>query len=179
MVAVTDVFVINGKSPPKTHLEHNRRWRFYGIKLFAQKKFQLSLLVLALTVNAHAGLAGWLTSSARSWNFVQETGGIRISEPVEREGKLVLPVEYDPTGVGGVTQRPTRLNSGLVVRKIQSTRSGDNQIVIRIVTQVAEQDSDPGRIHYADLEDFPAGPYTVYYEEAGDLAKFLGRIQVN
>jgi hypothetical protein len=97
---------------------------------------------------------------------------------VEREGKLVLPVEFDATGVSGVTRRPTRTNSSLAVRKIQSVRTATDQIVLRVVTQLAEQNSDAGRIHYAELEDFSPGAYNVYYEEAGDLAKFLGRIRV-
>ena len=145
----------------------------------AVKRFLLLLIaVVSSVVIARAGLAGWLTSSACSWNFVQETGGIRISEPVEKDGRQLLPVEYDATGVSGVTRRPSRLNSGLAVRKVQSSRTGPGQIVIRVVTQVAEHDSDPGPMHYAELEDLSAGAYKVYYEEAGDPAKFLGLIRV-
>jgi hypothetical protein len=143
-----------------------------------KKILLLLLFASALAANAQAGLAGWLTSSARGWDFIQETGGIRIGEPVEKDGKLVLPVEYDATGVSGVTHRPTRLNSGLVVRKVECSRSGSGQIAIRIVTQLAEQNSDPGRMHYAELADFAAGAYRVYYEDAGDPQKFLGWIRV-
>lgn len=146
--------------------------------MVAWKKFTLFLIPFVFLANTHAGLVGWLTSSTRSWNFVQETGGIRISEPQEIDGKLVLPVEYDATGVSGVTQRPTRTNSGLVVRKIQTSRTNNGQLVIRIVTQIAEQDSDPGKIHYAELTDFPPGAYKVYYEDASDSEKMLGQIRV-
>ncbi len=136
------------------------------------------MLSLMLATTAQAGLAGWLTSSARNWAFVQETGGIRISEPFERGGKLVLPVECDVTGSSGVTCRPTGLNSGLVVRKVGISSAGKDRIVILIVTQVAEQNRDSSRMHYANLEDFSPGAYTVYYEDADDPAKFLGRIRV-
>jgi hypothetical protein len=152
--------------------------RFLRNQVNALLKILLALLALAFVPGAHAGLAGWLTSSACSWDFIQDTGGIRISEPQEKEGKLVLPIEYDASGVIGVTRHPRKINSGLVVRKVQSTQSGDGRIVIRVFTQVEEQTSDPGRIHYADLDDFLPGAYTVYYEDAGDPTKFLGRIRV-
>jgi hypothetical protein len=146
--------------------------------MFVLKRTFLLLLSFALVTDMRAGLAGWLTSSTRGWDFIQETGGIRISESLEKDGKLVLPVEYDATGVAGVTHRATRLNSGLVVRKVACSRTSNGQIVIQIVTQLAEQNSDPGKIHYADLDDISAGTYSVYYEDAGEPEKFLGRIQV-
>lgn len=138
----------------------------------------LVLLFLVATPDARAGLVGWLTSSTCSWNTVQQTGGIRIGEPLEKDGRLVLPVEYDASGVTGVTRHPTRINSGLVVRKISTSRIGNGRIIIRVVTQVAEKNSDPGRMHYADLEDFPPGAYSVYYGDADDPAKLLGKIRV-
>lgn len=146
--------------------------------MVAWKKIILLLIPFVLLTDAQAGLVGWLTSNTRSWSFVQQTGGIRISEPREIDGKLVLPVEYDATGVSGVTQRPTRMNSSLVVRKIQTNRTNHGQLVIRIVTQIAERDSDPGKIHYAELADLPPGAYKVYYGEAGDSEKMLGQIRV-
>lgn len=141
-------------------------------------KFFVVLLFLAGGSNAQAGLAGWLTSSTCNWTTIQQTGGIRIGEPLEKDGRLVLPVEYDASGVVGVTQHPERINSGLVVRKIESSLSGNGRIVVRVVTQVAEKNSKPGRMHYADLDDFPPGAYSVYYGDANDAAKFLGRIRV-
>ena len=141
---------------------------------------KLFIVVFFLTAgpNAWAGLVGWLTSSACSWSVVQQTGGIRIGEPLEKEGRLVLPVEYDASGVMGVTRRSDRINSGLVVRKIEASLSGNGRIVIRVVTQVAEKNSETGRMHYADLDDFPPGAYSVYYDDADDAAKLLGRIRV-
>ena len=140
--------------------------------------FAVLAVMLALVSQAQAGFAGWLTSRACSWNYVQDNGGVRISEPVQRDGKLVLPVEYDASGVIGVTHHATQINSGLVVRKVQSTQSGEGRIVIKIYTQVAEQNSDSGRMHYANLDDFPPGAYMVYYEDSSDPEKKLGRIQV-
>lgn len=137
------------------------------------------LLALACALPAPAGMVGWLTSQTRNWDFVQQTGGIRIGQPVEQDGRLVLPVEYDVTGTGsGITRRPTLINSGLAVRRLKLDRANSRQLVIQVVTQVIEQDSDPSPRHYAVLEDLTSGSYDVYYEDAGDEAKFLGQIQV-
>ena len=90
----------------------------------------------------------------------------------------MLPVEYDASGVTGVTRHPNRINSGLVVRRISASRSGNGRIVVRVVTQMAEKNSDTGRMHYADLENFPPGAYSVYYGDADDPDKLLGQIRV-
>lgn len=119
-----------------------------------------------LATAAHAGVVGWLSSETRDWQFIQQSGGIRIHPPIKKDGKRVLPVDYWPAG-----------NSGLAVRKIKLKKRGA-QIVIRVVTQVVEEGSDTGRVHYVDLTGIPAGSYQVYYETAGDPMKFLGRFEI-
>jgi len=146
--------------------------------MYSWIKFSFLLIFLVATSDARAGLVGWLTSAVCSWNTVQQTGGIRIGEPLEKDDRLVLPVEYDASGVSGVTRHANRINSGLVVRKVSANRSGNGRIIIRVVTQVAEKNSDTGRMHYADLENFPPGAYSVYYGDADDPDKLLGKIRV-
>jgi len=127
---------------------------------------RILLIAVMFAPMAHAGVAGWLTSEARDWQFIQKSGGVKIGAPLEKSGRTVLPVGYWPEG-----------NSGLAVRKVELKRSG-SQIVIRIYTQVAEKGSDTGRVHYGDLAGIPAGRYAVYYETAGDSAKRLGEIVI-
>jgi hypothetical protein len=141
-------------------------------------KTLIAILISAMLATAsRGGIAGWLTSGARDWSFIQQTGGIRIAAPLEKEGRKVLPVEYYVQGTVAVTCQPTLINSGLAVRKIELKRKGA-QLVIRVVTQVVEKGSDVGRIHYGDLADIPAGSYEVFYETAGDSAKSLGKIDI-
>src|SRR5258708_7611001 len=117
----------------------------------------LLVFLFSLTVASagHAGIVGWLTSEARDWQFIQKTGGIRVSAPLEKEGRRVLPIEYWPEG-----------NSGLAVRKIELKKKG-TQLVIRVVTQVVEKGSDTARVHHVDLSGVSDGSYEVYYETAG------------
>ena len=142
------------------------------------KKTSALLLALTLAASAPAGVLGWLTSSSRMWEFIQQTGGIRITEPVIKQGKLVLPVEYDASGSRTITRKPTGANSGLVVRSVQARLKAGHQIVIWVVTQVAEKDSPTGWLHHAELKAIPPGTYEVYYADAGDPEKFLGKIAV-
>lgn len=126
---------------------------------------------------SHATILGWFTSQERDWEFVKRTGGIRISKPIIKDGIKVLPVEYDPSGLRTVTQKPVTMNSGLVVRKIKLKRKG-TQIIIRVVTQLAGEGGRAWPPHYADLEGILPGKYHVFYETAGDAEKSLGEIVI-
>ncbi len=144
---------------------------------YGMKKIIFVLGLLALATVASAGVAGWLTSVTRDWSFIQQTGGIRIGVPIEKEGRKMLPIEYDVTGLTTVTCKPTTMNSGLAVRRIEATAK-DRQIVIRVVTQVIEKTSKKSTEHFSDLSGIPRGSYDVYYESAGVPEKFLGRVEI-
>ena len=142
------------------------------------KKYVTLVVFLLFTTTSFAGVVGWLTTDARDWTFIQQTGGIRIAQPVLREGTLQLPVEYDVSGLTRVTQTPTLINSALVVKEVKLTRTG-SQLVLRVVTQGIESDPQIGHWHYVDLRNVPAGRYQVYYETAGDATKQLGTIEIS
>jgi len=143
-------------------------------------KMKILLIVLSLftlVTQSDAGIIGWLTSESRDWQFIQRTGGIRIGAPIDREGTKVLPIEYDVSGLTTITRKPTALNSGLAVRKIEAVKK-DKQIILRVFTQLVEESSITGSGHYADLSDIPTGSYEVFYEVAGDKEKLLGQIEI-
>lgn len=143
-------------------------------------KMKIVLIILTLIVLAnpsHAGFVGWLTSEGRDWQFVQQTGGIRIGAPLERDGKKILPVEYDVSGLSAVTRKPTTLNSGLAVRRIEA-KMKNKQIVLRVFTQLIDKSGITGPLHFVDLSRIPAGSYEVFYEVAGDQEKLLGQIEI-
>jgi hypothetical protein len=141
------------------------------------KRLSVILLFLALAVPLPASIIGWLTSEARDWKFVQSTGGIRVDPPMEKEGRKVLPIEYYVQGLMAITCQPTALCSGLAVRRIEARKVG-SQIIIRVFTQLVEEGSDTGRIHYADLSEIQPGEYEVFYETPNDMTKYLGRIEL-
>ena len=131
----------------------------------------------ALPHASPAGILGWFSSQHRDWEFVQRTGGIRIEDARVVEGKKVLPVEYDVSGLSTVTRKPTTMNSGLAVRKIIVSKRNGN-LVIKVVTQVVENKNVTGRIHFVDLSAIPPGKYEVFYDVTGDPEKRLGQIEI-
>lgn len=132
--------------------------------------------MLAFAAPSEAGAAGWLSSDVRDWEFVLRACGVRISSAIEKDGKRALPVEYDVTGLS-TTCRPTLINSGLAVRRIDVERI-DAGLVIRVVTQLVEVGTASGRMHYADRGDIPKGTCEIYCEDAGDAARRLERIDI-
>jgi hypothetical protein len=143
------------------------------------KRFFIAVILLAFASTAHAGFIGWVTSKERSWEYVQQTGGIRIGQPVEREGKLTLPVDYDASGTAGITVRPTVTDSGQAVRRVAIRRGKGDQLILTVVTQVVEETSNAGRLHHADLSHIAAGTYDVFYGKGGDPEKHLGRVTIH
>jgi len=135
------------------------------------------MAALSFAASASAGIAGWLTSEARDWQFVQQTGGLRIGAPIGKDGRKLLPIDYDVSGLTTVTCKPTAVNSGLAVRRIEA--AGKNgKIVIRMFTQVVEKGRVSGPKHFADLSGIPRGSYDVYYEIPGDPQKRLERVEI-
>ena len=141
------------------------------------KKLLPLITALWFATSASAGIVGWLTSETRGWQFIQQTGGMRVGAPIEKDGKRMLPINYDVTGLTTVTCKPTIMNSGLAVRRIQAV-GRDGKIVVRVDTQVVEKTSPSGPSYFSDISGIPRGSYDVYYEIAGDPEKLLGRIEI-
>jgi hypothetical protein len=135
------------------------------------------MIALAVSTIASAGIFGLFTSETRDWQFVQQTGGMQIGAPIEKDGKKMLPIDYDVSGQTTITRKPTTANSGLAVRRIDAVGE-DGKIVIRVITQVVEKTSVTASKHFADLSRIPLGSYEVYYETVGDSEKRLGRIEI-
>ena len=129
---------------------------------------------------ASAGLLDWFIPHNADWKFIQSTGGIQILTPKLTDGKMLLPVLYDASGLSEVTCKPTALNSGIVVDRIKVNRIGTS-IVLRVTTCLRKDmgsTEGEGRIHYADLSGIPAGTYLICYGRANDPATVLGRIEI-
>lgn len=125
----------------------------------------------------HSGLLTLVTSETCTWEFIQGAGGIRIGTLIEKQGKMVLPVECDPNGAE-VTRKPVFNNSvRLAVRKIQVEKK-DNQLVIKLVRQVSDAYHPRSRFNDASLAGIPPGKYDIFYETAGDAGKLLGHIEI-
>lgn len=124
-------------------------------------------------------MASWLTSTCEPWSFVEATGGIRILQPLEQNHRLVLPVDYNISGLKEITCHPTLVNSALGIRGVYAQSSGD-RLWISVVGCVINSGSgmSAGGIHYADISNLKPGTYRVFYGVKGDTAHEIGSITI-
>ena len=135
-------------------------------------KHLLTAFILIITACfAYAGLAGFLTQEPRSWTFIQSVGGMKIS----LQGNT-LSVDCDVSGTRKVTVKPTMINSGLAVRKLEHKQVGKT-IQLSLVTSVFEKGMSSS-CKPLDLSAYPAGAYSVEYRDPAGATHALGRIAI-
>lgn len=132
--------------------------------------------LFCLSSLAHAGIAGWVTARTVDWEFIQKTGGLRVHDPILREGRVLLPIEYDPSGTITVTQKPTLVNSGLMVRKIKAKWKGQ-LLMLEVVVSVIEKDARPARMHYIEIKSSWRKTFPVAYGILSNQAVHLGEFE--
>jgi hypothetical protein len=138
------------------------------------------LILWGAPMPARADVLDWFLPHSADWKFIQSTGGLRILPPQIIDGKMLLPVLYDASGLSQITCKPSALNSGIVVDKIKVRRSSD-VLVIRVSTCLRKDmgsTEGAGHIHYADLSGIPPGTYQVFYGRANDPYTILGQIDI-
>jgi hypothetical protein len=136
--------------------------------------FTWAMVVLFLSLAIYACNA-WKYPIQR-WVDVQSSGGIRIGYLEEKNGKLMLPIQYDITGHEKITVVPTRTNHELMIEDILVRRQNDN-IILTIRGAPALLVAKRADVHYANLPELPTGTYNVYYEDIA-INKFLGKVEV-
>lgn len=133
---------------------------------------RLTFLMLFLT--AALGLAklpAVFTQEARSWNFIQAVGGMKISA----EDKQLF-VDCNVSGTKTITVKPTLVNSGIGVRKVKVRRDG-NKLMLTVVTSVIGKDVGPVP-KPVDLSSLPDGRYQVVYLDPKGKETALGKISL-
>ena len=116
-----------------------------------------------------AGLAGWLSQERREWSFIESVGGMKVTVHNRR-----LDVACDVSGTRRITKKPTMVNSGIGVSKVEWTRAG-TAIRLTVVTSVFEKgmSSSCGSI---DLSGLPSGSYLVEYLDPDGTVHSLGTV---
>lgn len=137
----------------------------------------LSVLGVLVFAPAYGGQDSYLaTSHVAGWEFLQSVGGIRLGEAVKREnGVWMLPVFCDVSGLTTVTQKPTTMNSGLVVTGMLYQVSG-SEIRISVVLNTPLSTSRSSRCTEVTLGGINTGEYRVLYEEQNRSTHALGTI---
>ena len=140
----------------------------------------MSVLLIALVTLAtpsQAGVIGWLSRRSVDWEFIQSTGGMKISAPVRREGTWYLPIEYDVHGLRGVTRAPTLVNSAPHVCT-WTVRHDGSRLLLRAKIALSEK-GDAGVIRYeAKMKAVRSGLYQVFYDEEKGADPLIGTVEI-
>lgn len=131
-------------------------------------------LVLATFMS---GLLGFLSASTQTWRDVEATGGIEVMQPVVRDRRLMLPVNYDVSGLRWITCKPTAMNSGQGVWEVRARVRGQ-AIWVTVLVCLHAPEFPAGGVHYAKLSGVGPGKYTVYYGEPGDRSHPIGSVVI-
>jgi hypothetical protein len=98
----------------------------------------------------------------RSWDFMQEAGGIKVGQPLKiKNDTIFLPIKCDVSGLRTITQKPTMMNSALGVYKVE-VKIEKNQILISVVTCIISERYNPA-CKGIYLKKIPSGKYDVFY----------------
>jgi hypothetical protein len=116
------------------------------------------------------------TSHLATWDFIQSVGGIRVGNPEKKgDNSWALPVVCDVSGLTTVTQKPTTMNSALVVTKMLYKVSG-KEIRISVVVNTPLSSSRTSRCSEIAMGTTSAGEYKVLYQESSKVTHALGTV---
>jgi hypothetical protein len=101
----------------------------------------------------------------RDWSFIQAVGGLAIGEPYRENGRLILPLHCDVSGLAEITVKPTLLNSALAFESVHLERHGTS-IFLKVSTTIATQKHPKATCENVELGELPGGRYSVFYGEA-------------
>lgn len=141
------------------------------------KALNLLLITSFLVSFSSAGVLDFLSRKRASWEFIQKTGGIEISD-FEYKGSLpVMTLKYDVTGMTPVTRKPELLNSGIVVSSVRANVNGRN-IYIEIYTSTPSRKATNKVTHEVELNVNRPGDYKVFYGNGNQADQRIGTISL-
>lgn len=139
----------------------------------------LVLLLLSTSVFSYAGESSFLAPShVATWSFMQSVGGMRVGSPEKKEkNSWLLPVICDVSGLTTITQKPTAINSGLVVTQVPHRIEG-NEIHISVALNTPLNKSGSSRCKDIVLSGIKPASYNVLYAEPNKATHAIGTIKL-
>ncbi|GEM_PF-833046 len=124
----------------------------------------LFLLMVSIPPNTtSSGIPDSFTTKYADWSFIQDVGGIEVSEPEYITGKgWYLPVRCDVSGLQSVTTKPRLVNSGLASKEVKASVK-DNRIQIWVICCVASDNSPDSTARGVFVRGIREGFYQVEY----------------
>mgnify|MGYP003580699929 CR=1 FL=1 len=149
----------------------------YFITMSAVKISVLLIALVTLAMPSQAGVIGWFSRRSVDWEFIQSTGGMKISAPVKREGNWYPPIESAVHGLRGVTHKPTLMNSAPHVCMWTLTRDG-SRLLLRAKVALSKK-GDAGIVRYeARMKAVRPGLYQVFYDDEKGADPLIGTVEI-
>lgn len=133
---------------------------------------KLASLVLCTVISVSVGCSG--LPQARSWEYVQSVGGLRIGEPTRVSGEWTLPITANVAGQF-VTVKPTTGDSALGC-SIRVTIDGQ-YIYVTVVTSLVTWWTE-SICPEASLGNVSPGRYVVLYRGPDNKDVRLGEVSI-
>ena len=148
------------------------------LRLGAKRRNVVAMAVMVFAVAGCTAFAVWATRSQRDWQFVQSVGGIAVGTPYRiDDGRVLLPIDFDVSGLRAITTQPTLMNSAMnCAAPLVDVRS--QVIAITVRTELADKGGYGPGCPDADLGDLAAGRYAVVYGSPDGSEHPLGTIEV-
>jgi hypothetical protein len=113
----------------------------------------------------------------RGWSFVRSVGGLRVGEPVWREGQWRLPVHANVAGIERFTERPTLQDAHLACTAVLVAI--ERQAIYLTFDTAVVRASARARCPPALLGRPRPGPYTVFYRGPDEAPVRLRTVRID
>jgi hypothetical protein len=145
----------------------------------------ISILLMFLFAGSSWARAADISSSTvqgqiLDWSDLQSVGGIQIEKTLqEKQSAWAMTLLCDLSGKQTFTQKPTKIDSGWIIKKTLVTQEG-RDIFISLVTSQTTWTMNPDRClcHSVVIESTP-GFHSVFYRDGQGRTFPIGRAEFN
>jgi hypothetical protein len=142
----------------------------------------VGLLIAVLSPQTRAAEASTTTLRGQiaDWSFIQSVGGMQIGKTIqEKQFAWSMEILCDLSGHQTFTQRPTTVDSGVIIQKTLVESKG-NDIFVSLVTSPVIWTSNPDKAKCKGVTlDSNAGFHQIYYRDAAGKTYPLRQVEFN
>jgi hypothetical protein len=143
---------------------------------------------IPLMVTLGASSAAWgtgvssttLRSQIADWSFIQSVGGLQIGKTLQaKQYAWTMELACDLTGHETFTQKPTTVDSGMLIQKTVIATQGNDILISLIISPVVwTTNPDRAKCKTVTIESTP-GFHQVYYRDAAGKTYPLHPVEFN
>lgn len=140
------------------------------------KTLMLLIAAISLTWSATC-LASPDFEQPRELSYIEDRGGLRLTEPYKKNNRWWLALECNVSGIKKITVTPKTIHSGLAWSK-SVANVDENRIYLSIYTAMQGPRAPSAACGDAPLAHAPGGVYQVYYLDPDETTHSLGTVEL-